>query len=467
MPTMPVITVGGNISWRAGVYGTELGLQDVDSTGYPADGEDWGDPYDGTPEFGYIAVPIDGGLGTFLIPITDSVKDAYKNGDFMTMRTRLSFSGNLAPNTNVMVQLLAGPTTNYEWCFNDIGCDFKEDRGIMDVVQIDQAWVNYTGHFLAPVETRIGKQYLKRGVGLLFDNDQEGLKALRADFGSDSLRLGAFLGMLDRELLDGATASSPEDTPTNGQDNMNLFYLDWAFAGDWKLGANWLDSGLGEEQGWSLSLNGPVYGLGLYGEYAQATKWQDGEDSASGSFGEVQLDESDTAWMAGLSWCNPWLSLNAEYGEVDAGYAFSIPDEFFGFFYSALHPRAEFDPHDINWIDRPLFLDPTNIARGWHAQATFPTLLGKDTPLTVSYSAGDAYSADYLGWLFDGGADSSIAAPDKWQDADAVWWVKLSRQLNEAVGANLIYGHRDTDNVMAPGFGDPLQVIRAEVVVAF
>jgi hypothetical protein len=481
-PAAPVITVGGSMSWRTGVYGTELGFEDVDSTGYPADGEDWGLSYtyptaDDGLLFGYIVVPVGGGRLSYNIPITDAVKDSYKNGDFMTMQTLLRFSGNLTPNTNVFVQLLAGPTTNHQDAMNDIADNFDEDRGVMDLVQVDQAWVDYTGTLFVPVETRIGKQYLKRGVGLLYDNDQEGLKGLKADFGSGSVRVGTFLGMLDREILDGETASDPDETPTWGQDNINLFYLDWAFAEDWKLGGNYLNSGLGEEQGWSVSLNGPLYGLGLYGEYAQATQWINGEDTFTTpiSAGTLDLDESDTAWFAGLSYANPWLCLNAEYGEVDAGYAFSQVDSedvFFGFFYSALHPRAEFDPHYINWIDRPLFLDPTNIARGWHVQAELPKLFGAGWPLTISYATGDAYCPDYLGWLADGGSDSGIDAPDKWTDADPVWWVKLSHQFNQAVSGNLVYGHRDVDNVLAPvPAGDPsndaLQVIRAEVVVQF
>jgi hypothetical protein len=150
---------------------------------------------------------------------------------------------------------------------------------------------------------------------------------------------------------------------------------------------------------------------------------------------------------------------------------------------SALHPNAEVDPHDINWVDRPLFLDPTNIARGYHVNVTFPELLGKDTPLSVSYMNGDAYNPRYLSWLYLGGSNSLIPEPDKWVDADSVWIVRLGRQFSENLSANILYGRRDADNVLSSrkvpvGYdsqtktfvyaeNDPVQVIRAELNVAF
>jgi len=149
---------------------------------------------------------------------------------------------------------------------------------------------------------------------------------------------------------------------------------------------------------------------------------------------------------------------------------------------SALHPNAEVDPHDINWIDRPLFLDPTNIAKGWHVNVTFPKLLGEKTPVSVSYMDGEAYEPRYLSWLSQGGPNSGIPEPGKWTDADSVWVVKVSRQLSECVSANLLYGRRQTENVMSrqtvpvdygtqeePLYADnaPIQVLRAEVCVSF
>ena len=351
----------------------------------------------------------------------------------MEMRTTLSATASISPNTSAYIQLLAGPSTNMFFA-NPGRADWIDSpnilsgNGLMDVVQFDQIYLKYGTRFITPTELTIGKQYLSRGCGLLFANDQEGVEALRADFGSGSLRVGAFLGMLDPEQFLGRTYSLPagvnEDgrpLETNGQDNINLIYLDWAFACNWTLGANWLQSGFGKEAGWSVSVAGPLAGLGFYGEYAKLTQWPDGQnfadwnDNGMQDPGEVSLSTAgDAAWLAGLRWSNSWLKLVGEYGQIDPGYALSFGfggwdavdgPGFFNLPLSLLHPRAEIDPYDINWIDRPMFLDPTNIAKGWHVQATFPCLFGTNTPLTVSYAAGDGYNPDFLGWLYNGLGD--------------------------------------------------------------
>jgi hypothetical protein len=355
------------------------------------------------------------------------------------------------------------------------------------------------------MDLTVGKQYFSRGQGLLADNDQESIKALRADWNTgDSIAWGAVLGMLDREQFYGGGASSvgiPALWPaavgqvnptTSGQDNYHLYYLDWDISDSWGLGANWLDSGFNQEQGWSASLDGKLYGLDFYGEYAQLRAWPDGEDVTPTG---LDINDSDTAWMGGLVWSNPAVCVTGEYGMVDAGYAFAFTGcgwsvlhplvgslgmytDYFNLPLSALHPNAAVDPHYINWVDRPLFLDPTNIAKGWHVNVTFPKLLGENTPVSVSYMDGDAYEPRYLSWLAQGGPASGIPEPAEWRDADSVWTVKVSRQLSESVSANVLYGRREVDNVMSPQDvmipgtqayveAEPIQVIRGEVCVAF
>ena len=89
-------------------------------------------------------------------------------------------------------------------------------------------------------------------------------------------------------------------------------------------------------------------------------------------------------------------------------------------------------------------------------------------------------------WALDEGAgtvaaDSSGNGNDGTLDADPIWVVKLSRQFSENVSGNLVYGRREVDNIMSPqtipitniddvdmyAENDPIQVIRAEVCVAF
>ncbi len=484
-PEMPKVTVDGSISWRMGVYGTEFGTEDVDSTGYPL-----------------ASIFSMYGAGNTFVPIVDSMKDSYKAGDFMSQRTVVNFNADLSETVGAKVSLLAGPSTNQIYHpAEGIGWDlsplYATGNGLMDNVVIDQAYADWSTRFILPAEVVVGKQYFSRGQGLLADNDQEAIKAFKIDWMTDSVSFGALWGMLDREQFFGASTSPIVGLgETSGQDNYNLYSLDWAISDSWDVGGSWLHSGYNEEQGWSIDLTGELGALDFYGEYAELMQWPNGEDfndmdgdGVEGP-GEAPLSDSDTAYLAGLKWSNPAICITGEYGEVDAGYALSVPgsgwspvwglvssmgmyDGFGGFNLplSALHPNASVDPHDINWIDRQLFLDPTNIARGYHVNVTFPALLGEGTPLSIDYAAGDGYTPEYLEWLAYGGSNSGLVEPDQWRDADPYWTVKLSRQFTESVSANILYSQRDVDNILAvgdyPGEDDPIKVIRGEVCVAF
>ncbi len=510
---MPKVTVGGMMSWRTGTYGTDLSLdsEEVESTGYPFQLN-----ADGDAPIGGINIP---GLGP--IPISDALKDAFKANDFMTLKTRVDFKAAVSDNVAAQVSLLAGPETNrinspavYDLFGSPVNFS---GNGMMDAVQVDQAWLKWQTTFITPLEVTVGKQYYSRSQGLLFDNNQEGLKAITLDWMAGDWSWGALYGMLDREqfwaqstggfglpALAGLTMYEPA-VATSGQDNYNLYWLDWAFAKEWGLTTTFLDSGFNHESGWSAGLQGKAWGLDWYGEYAQLLDWPTGDDfnDINGDGvedpNEAPLDDSDTAWLAGLKWSSNFVNITGEYGQVDAGYAFAISGsgwstinplaaasaglygDFFNLPLSRLHPNAEVDPHDINWVDRPLFLDPTNIARGWHVNVTFPELLGKATPLSISYMDGDAYTEEFLGWLVAGGSNSGVAEPDEWRDADPVWVVKLARQFTPDLSANLIYGRREVDSVMSTGTvpadtvgnedlfadTDPIQVVRAEVCLAF
>lgn len=512
-PPMPKVTVSGSINWRTGLYGTELGTQDVATSGYPfgqelavGPGGELLSPYGG------INIP---GFGT--IPISDALKDAFKAADFMTMKTKIGFAAALGENVDANIVLWARPSTKQTLTTDQLGISDNSPNaftgnGLMDAVQVNQAWLKYRTRFLTPVELTVGKQYFSRAQGLLVDNNQEPIEAFKIDWTSGNLCWGATWGMLQREEFFGRTAGSiglPRladstglyDPETSGQDNINIYSLDWAFTNNWKVGGTYLASGFNEEKGWSADLTGKALGIDWYGEWAQLLDWPTGHDFADfdgddvQDVGEAPLSDSDTAWLAGLRWGNSFVNLTGEYGQVDAGYAFSIAGggwsalnpfttssslytDYFNLPLSRLHPNAEIDPHDINWVDRPLFLDATNIARGWHVGVTFPTLLGGNTPLSVSYATGDGYHPDYIAWLLSGGSSTTLAAPDKWRDADPVWIVKLSRQFTENVSANLIYGRREVDNIMSPqeveipgtatfAENKAIQVIRAEVSVAF
>jgi hypothetical protein len=558
----PVITVSGDINVRGGAYGTKLGTQEVETTGYPFFAELQGGVEGGAPAattadggiffnrvapYGGINLPdfdpvtklwgdqagFPGGpdfIGS--IPISDALKDAFKASDFLTQRTRVNLTGRLNDKVDVKVQLWSDPLHNNS--AGDIGAsdvnspNMFSGNGIMDTVNIREAWFDYHGQFLTPMDVTVGKQFVKRGQGLLMDNDIDGVKGLKFDWNTErNLSWGIYWGMLDREQFFGrstGTVGLPSLTPpvlaagmytegglkTNGQDNLNLYYADLKLGRNWDMGVSWLQSGFNKEQGWSADFTGKAWGLGWYGEFAQLRKWPTGlkfvDVDSDGVRGAEELTTEQAgrnAWLGGVKWANKWIDLAGEYGQLDPGYAFSphgagwsqIPpfsggsDEFtFNLPLSALHPLAEVSAHDINWIDRPLFLDPTNIAKGWHVVADFPTLLGKDNGVKVTYANGKAFNPEFLSWMeFSGFAAPGvpIAKPSKWVDADPIWTVQLSRQLSGNVTARLLYGRREVDKVMSKqvvpvvttvsgttvtdhfAINDAIQVLRAELNVDF
>jgi hypothetical protein len=567
----PVITVSGDIGVRGGLYGTALGTGDVATTGYPFFGDlrtSGGSGMASTPmtaggglfigsvaPYGGINLPdfdpVTGLWGdqigfpggpSFIgsIPISDALKDAFKASDFLAQRTRINLTGSLNENTDVKVQLWSDPLNNNP---RDTAIDADVNspnqfagNGIMDMVNVREAWFNYRTNFLLPFEMTVGKQFVKKGEGLLIDNDIDGVKGVKLDWNKDKqVSFGAYFGMLDREQFFGRSAGAlglPKLTPalfassaiyggggmytaigepkTEGQDNLNLYYAGIKLGKSWDIGLNWLASGFNKEEGWSADLTGKGFGLGWYGEFAQLRKWPtgmkffDADGDTIRDNNEVSLEQAGrNAWLGGVKWDSSWVSLTGEYGRLDPGYAFSPGgsgfsqigpfsggSDFFTFNLplSALHPLAEVSPYDINWVDRPMFLDPTNIAKGWHVVAGFPKLLGKDTGLCVSYAGGKAFNPEFLSWIALNSMTApgfGIPKPGKWVDADTVWTVKLSHQLSTNVTARLLYGRRNADKVLSKqqvpvittstggvivnhfAINDAIQVLRAELSVGF
>ncbi len=560
----PVITVSGDIDVRGGVYGTKLGTGNVATTGYPFFGDLQGSS-DATmaslggglligavAPYGGINLPsYDPGTGlwgdqvgfpggpSFIgsIPISDALKDALKASDFLTQRTRINLSGSINDNTDVKIQLWSDPLNNNPGDVLGNSAVNSPNQfagnGVMDMVNIREAWFDYRTNFVLPLEMTVGKQFVKKGQGLLMDNDIDGVKGINLEWNKDKqVSFGAYFGMLDPEQFYGQSTGVvglPSLTPalfagsaiygssgmysavgapkTEGQDNLNLYYADIKLGRSWDVGLNWLESGFNLEEGWSADFTGRAFGVGWYGEFAQLRKWPTGLKYVDMNEDGIQDPEELTltqaghnAWVGGGKWDSSWVSLTGEYGQIDPGYAFSPggsgfsaitggSDYFtFNLPLSALHPLAEVDPQDINWIDRPLFLDPTNIAKGWHVAADFPKLLGKDTALNFSYAAGKAFNPEFLSWMaFSGYAAPGvpIARPDKWVDADTVWNVQLSHHMSSNVTARLVYGRRNADNVLSVqqvpvittslggvpvnhyAIAEAVQVLRAELSVGF
>jgi len=474
-PAFPKITVGGSIAIRGGFYGTELGTGDRRTTGYP-----FGvaiDQADGVVPYGAINfVNPFTGTGILALSITDATKDAFKANDFMQMQDFVKVNAALNEKVDATISLRMDARGNNQFDANEVAEFTPWFGNTLNTVRVDEAWIRAKTRLIAPLTVTAGQQYFGFGEGLLADNSQFPLKALRLDFAPGrTVSFGGIVGMLDREALYGMTTgnlaglvSAYLADRTSGQDNYNLYYLKMKLGKRFNVGFNWLASGVANERGWGADMSARLLGLDWSGEYARLDRDIFGQDPSG----------FDKAWVARVGRSSKSCAWSVKYGQVDALYGFAvangvIDDETVFFAASrnglltSLHPDSEFNPYDINWVDRPLFLDPTNVARGWEGQVKLGKVLGSSFPLELRYYGGDAYTEDFLGWLLMG---QPGPRPDQWRKADSVWTVKVSHDIAKDVTASLLYGHRDAKHVLSPIPGvlnDAIQTVRAEVSVGF
>lgn len=489
------LKVSGLLDVRGGWYGSKLTIKHGESTGYPFQ------PFATLPP-SEVDQAAAGQSFADTIFVADSLKDSFKANDFGTMWTQVNIDGDLNPNVSVHASFVAEPRTNLalpdvEGTFgnSDITPNSLWSNGIMDAVRVYDAYVKFRTERFLPAQWTVGKQYAGVGEGLLFNTDLFALKAVNADFTfGKSLDFMVFGGTVDREafgsqdspLVNGLTPDEKSALDTSGQDNYLLGRLGMPILKTWNVGANWLQTGFGNEQGWSVDVKGSIFRRPISAEYATITRSVGGVKESDWKADSFLGVNDNAAWVVNVGLIDTrTLTLSGKYGQVDPLYAFSVSDissqvpgfaelpggaPIFNLPLTLLHPYAEVSPHDINWVDRPLFLDPTNVSKGWEANLTLKSLLGSDMPLKLRWYGGQAYNDDYIAWLAVGGTSSGLSAPEKWRTADQAVVVSVTKSLAEDVNFTLLYGRRETKNVLRPVDGtlrDPIQVVRGELSVAF
>ena len=125
------------------------------------------------------------------------------------------------------------------------------------------------------------------------------------------------------------------------------------------------------------------------------------------------------------------MSLSAKYGEIEPNYR---PR------FSLLYPYSSVNAFDTDWVDRPLYLSPDNVTRGF--EGNIACVFGNDW--TVQ---GRVYFGDKI--------TNAINT-----SADLVWSARLKKQLTKNVAASLLYGERQVDKILS---GEKLRTLRAAV----
>jgi len=143
----------------------------------------------------------------------------------------------------------------------------------------------------------------------------------------------------------------------------------------------------------------------------------------------VVADARDFNWDELYTVLNNWhgLSLTGRYGEIQSKYNPIL---------SNLYPYAAVSAYDTNWIDRPLFLDRNNVAKGWEA--------------VINWNF--AHDWALQGRMYQGKRVGGTTLLDS--TADAVWTLGLRKKISDSVSANLLYGQRGLSEFTTPTSGN-------------
>jgi hypothetical protein len=411
-----LITTSVNIGVRMGYQGTSIKLNN-DAT------------VDANNAFLYGGNPALGVPGS---PDLGLVKDTLKGSRYDVYRADINMDGPITANVTGHVDFrvitpvaflnpVTGTTVNF--ANSNFSSDLTPDATAvsgtyLDTVQLWDWYATFTPNMIGrPWKVSVGRQEVSIGQGLLVDTGRQPLVNASIDT-AGPLAFGLSGGYIDRAAGGSTTsATSPLDPFTTAQDSFGYGYIGWAPKSKiFSVTGTYLESGLASSQGWSINGDAKIFGAKLFGEFARAVH----DDSGATPSGNRD------AWVAGADLINNWhgLSLTGRYGEVQSGYV-PNPTTSGDLPLNSLYPYSLVNAYDTDWVDRPLFLDPFNVAKGWEGQLNYHFLAKWDLFLR-------AYGGKALSAL-------SSATDD---NADTVWLATVKRSISDNVSANITYGQR-------------------------
>lgn len=286
-----------------------------------------------------------------------------------------------------------------------------------------------------------GRHATSIAEGLLVDTNVQPLVGVSLDSSGSPLTFGVNAALVDRQTWIPLGASGVPPIQSNPflapQDFFAYAYLGFNI-GDWNTVFTVLPNGYGLDRGWSLGVEGELFGHRLFGEFANYFPEGDFFDDPF----NINIGTS-SAYVAGVDLLNDWngLSLTGRVGSLGRDYHPRL---------SALNPYSSVNAFDTDWIDRPLFLSQHNVSDGWEAD---------------------------LRWIFAGDWQFRARAYDTFDEGDNtgsaivgnptppaldnfVWTVSLRKPIADGVSASLLYAVRQEYDLLG---GDDLQVLRAGI----
>jgi hypothetical protein len=284
-----------------------------------------------------------------------------------------------------------------------------------------------------------GRHATSIAEGLLVDTNVQPLVGVSLDSSGTPITFGANVALIDRQtwIPFGANGAPPiqSDPFSAPQDFFAYAYLGFNI-GSWNTVFTVLPNGYQLDRGWSLGVEGSIFGHRLFGEFANYFP--------EGGFFDDPFNinvGTSSAYVVGVDLLNDWngLSLTGRVGRLGRDYHPRL---------SALNPYSSVNAFDIDWIDRPLFLSQHNVSDGWEADLRWKF-------------AGDWQLRARVYDTFDEGDNTGSAIvgnPTPPALDNMVWTVSLRKPIADGVSASLLYAVRQDYDLLG---GDDLQVLRA------
>lgn len=370
-------------------------------------------------------------------PYYADFKDAFKGDRFGVSQVDINIDGTITPTLAGHATLRAvskvfsgivGPSDATESIFNG---------SFADTLLLWDWYAMFNSKFLGQdFAMTAGRQATSISQGLLIDTNIQPLMGLSVDSSGKPITFGLNASLIDRETAIGGITPVQALFAAAPQDFFAYAYLGFTL-GDWNMVFAALPNGYQTDRGWSLGVEGKLFGHRLFGEFANYFPEGDFFDDIF----DINVGDN-SAYVVGVDILNDWngLSLTGKVGQLGQNYNPRL---------SALYPYSSVNAFDIDWIDRPLFLSQYNVADGWEADLRW-TFAG-DWQLRARV---------YDTFNEDDNPGTAIGAPTPSALDNMVYAVSLKKPIANGVTANLLWAMRQDYDLLG---GDDLQVLRAGI----
>jgi len=398
-------------------------------------------------EFGFIASNALNGVDLATeadAPYYADFKDAFKGDRFGVSQVDINIDGTITPTlaghatlravSKVFSGLSGLSDPNF---FEGSRTNGTFEGSFADSVLLWDWYAMFNSKFLGQdFAMTAGRQATSISQGLLIDTNIQPLMGLSVDSSGKPITFGLNASLIDRDTAIGGITPVQALFAAAPQDFFAYAYLGFNL-GDWNMVFAALPNGYQTDRGWSLGVEGKLFGHRLFGEFANYFPSGDFFDDIF----NINVGTS-SAYVAGVDILNDWkgLSLTGRVGQLGQNYNPRL---------SALYPYSSVNAFDIDWIDRPLFLSQYNVADGWEADLRWT--FANDWQLRARVY--DTFNAD-------DNPGTAIGAPTPSALDNMVYAVSLKKPIANGVTANVLWALRKDYQLLG---GDDLQTLRAGI----